>query len=178
LGIGSRHHLAVTAQNYPNPFNPSTTIEFTVRERSKVSLKIYNVAGQLVRTLVDGDRAPGAVHKVAWDGRNDAGTTVSSGVYFYKLVTSDFTQTRKMVLLNSALVSTDRNSPVRAAPSSGGVPRSNDWCARMNMLYCRSMPPPRPTRSGGPRFGACLPSACCPCSKLQRQRRRAGPVLF
>ncbi len=87
------------AQNYPNPFNPSTTIEFTVRERSRVSLKIYNVAGQLVRTLVDGDRAPGAVHKVAWDGRNDAGTTVSSGVYFYKLVTSDFTQTRKMVLL-------------------------------------------------------------------------------
>jgi hypothetical protein len=87
------------SQNYPNPFNPSTTIEFTVRERSRVNLKVYNVAGQLVRTLVDEDRAPGSVHQVAWDGRNDAGQSVSSGVYFYKLVTSDMTQTKKMVLL-------------------------------------------------------------------------------
>jgi hypothetical protein len=87
------------SQNYPNPFNPSTTIEFTVRDRTRVSLKVYNVAGQLVRTLVDGERAPGSVHQVAWDGRNDAGQTVSSGVYFYKLVTNDLTQTKKMVLL-------------------------------------------------------------------------------
>jgi flagellar hook assembly protein FlgD len=87
------------SQNYPNPFNPSTTINFTVRERSRVSLNIYNVAGQLVRTLVNEDRAPGTTHQVAWDGRNDAGQSVSSGVYFYKLVTNDMTQTRKMVLL-------------------------------------------------------------------------------
>jgi hypothetical protein len=87
------------AQNYPNPFNPSTTIQFTVRERSLVSLRVYNVTGQLVRTLVNEERAPGTVHQVAWDGRNDAGQSVSSGVYFYKLVTSDATQTKKMVLL-------------------------------------------------------------------------------
>jgi flagellar hook assembly protein FlgD len=62
-------------------------------------LKVYNVAGQLVRTLLNDQRAPGSVHSVAWDGRNDAGQSVSSGVYFYKLVTNDLTQTKKMVLL-------------------------------------------------------------------------------
>jgi hypothetical protein len=87
------------SQNYPNPFNPSTTIQFTVRSRTQVSLKVYNVAGQLVRTLLNDQRAPGSVHSVAWDGRNDAGQSVSSGVYFYKLVTNDLTQTKKMVLL-------------------------------------------------------------------------------
>ncbi len=87
------------SQNYPNPFNPSTSIEFTVRDRTRVSLKIYDVSGQLVRTLIEGDRAAGEVHRVTWDGRNDAGQAVSSGIYFYRLVASDFTQTRKMVLL-------------------------------------------------------------------------------
>ncbi len=86
-------------QNYPNPFNPSTSIEFTVRERTKVSLRVYDVSGQLVRTLLEGDRSAGEVHRVTWDGRNDAGQSVASGVYFYRLVASDFTQTKKMVLL-------------------------------------------------------------------------------
>jgi hypothetical protein len=86
-------------QNYPNPFNPTTTIAFTVRERSRVSLRIYNVAGQLVRTLVDDVRAAGVSHTVDWDGRNARGRSVASGVYFYRLVTKDATMTRKMVLL-------------------------------------------------------------------------------
>ena len=70
-----------------------------MRERTPVSLRIYNAAGQLVRTLVDDMRAPGVVHTVEWNGRNNAGQSVSSGVYFYRLVSKEFTQTRKMVLL-------------------------------------------------------------------------------
>jgi hypothetical protein len=86
-------------QNYPNPFNPVTTIEFTVKQSAPVTLRVYNVAGQLVRTLVDEVRDPGVAHRVTWNGRNDAGSFVSSGVYFYKLVAEDFVQTKKMVLL-------------------------------------------------------------------------------
>ncbi len=86
------------SQNYPNPFNPQTTIRFTLKDNAPVSLKIYNVSGQLVKTLVSGTRTAGE-HTVRWDGRNDAGQAVSSGVYFYKLVTKNFSQTRKMVLL-------------------------------------------------------------------------------
>jgi len=86
------------AQNYPNPFNPQTTIAFSLKERGHVSLKVYNVNGELVKTLINEQRNSGADTKT-WDGQNDAGETVSSGVYFYKLVTSNFTQTKKMVLL-------------------------------------------------------------------------------
>jgi hypothetical protein len=85
-------------QNYPNPFNPQTTIAFSVRDRGVVSLKVYNVAGELVRTLASEEFTAGA-HTKVWDGRNDAGQPVSSGVYFYKLVSNNFTQTKKMVLL-------------------------------------------------------------------------------
>ena len=91
-------HINSLAQNYPNPFNPSTTIRYSVKENAHVSLKIYNVAGRLVRTLVDGDKAAGA-YREAWKGRNNAGVPVSSGVYFYKLVSKNFSMTRKMVLL-------------------------------------------------------------------------------
>jgi hypothetical protein len=87
------------SQNYPNPFNPTTTIDFTVKELAPVSVKIYNVRGQLVRTLANDRFEPGVTHQLEWNGRNDAGQSVSSGVYFYKLVTKNFTQTKKMVLL-------------------------------------------------------------------------------
>ncbi len=86
------------SQNYPNPFNPQTTIAFSLRARGSVTLTVYNVAGQRVRTLSNESLAAGA-HTRVWDGLNDAGQPVSSGVYFYKLVAKDFTQTRKMVLL-------------------------------------------------------------------------------
>jgi hypothetical protein len=100
VGAGGPQFANRLAQNYPNPFNPSTTIEYSIKERAHVSLKIYNVAGQLVRTLVNKDQIPTAEGFTArWNGRNDAGTPVSSGVYFYKLVTKNFTQTKKMVLL-------------------------------------------------------------------------------
>jgi hypothetical protein len=86
------------SQNYPNPFNPQTTIAFSIKDRGAVSVKVYNVAGELVRTLANDDRAAGS-YTLVWDGRNDAGQPVSSGVYFYKLVTNSFSQTKKMVLL-------------------------------------------------------------------------------
>jgi hypothetical protein len=92
----SRNRLA---QNYPNPFNPSTTIAFELRDRAHVTLRIYNVAGQLVRTLVDDVRAPGVPHTVEWDGRNTHGQAVSTGVYFYRVATRGFSSTRKMLLL-------------------------------------------------------------------------------
>ena len=86
------------AQNYPNPFNPQTTIAFTIKDRGAVTLKVYNVNGELVRTLANDSRAAGT-YSLTWDGQNDAGQSVSSGVYFYKLVTNNFSQTKKMVLL-------------------------------------------------------------------------------
>jgi hypothetical protein len=87
------------SQNHPNPFNPVTTIDYSIARAGHVSLKVYNVAGQLVRTLVDEAQSPEQVKPVIWDGRNDAGQSVSSGVYFYKLVAKGFTQTKKLVLL-------------------------------------------------------------------------------
>jgi hypothetical protein len=88
-------------QNYPNPFNPSTSIRYTVDSRqtsSPLTLKIYNVRGQLVRILVDGEIEPGN-HQVVWDGRDDRGEEVSSGVYLYRLAVGDEVQTKRMVLL-------------------------------------------------------------------------------
>jgi hypothetical protein len=87
------------AQNYPTPFNPTTTIEFSLRESTHVTLRIYNVSGQLVRTLVDDKRAPGIQHRVQWGGRNDSGQEVASGIYFYRLSARGFTKTKKMLLL-------------------------------------------------------------------------------
>jgi hypothetical protein len=86
-------------QNYPNPFNPQTTIAFSLKQRGRVRVDVYNVAGQLVKTLLNESRAAGSYTDVRWDGRDARSQTVASGVYFYKLVTDGFSQTRKMVLL-------------------------------------------------------------------------------
>jgi hypothetical protein len=86
--------------NYPNPFNPVTTIRYTIAKPSHVTLRIYNIAGQLVRTVVDEVQTPrpeGFV--VEWDGTTDKGSKVASGVYLYRLQAGDFDETRKMVLL-------------------------------------------------------------------------------
>ncbi|MDH4038139.1 MAG: T9SS type A sorting domain-containing protein [Candidatus Krumholzibacteria bacterium] len=85
-------------QNQPNPFNPSTSIRFAVPVASRVSLRVYDVAGRLVRTLADQDYAAGE-HGVTWDGRDGRGEAVSAGVYFYRLAALDETRTRKMILL-------------------------------------------------------------------------------
>jgi hypothetical protein len=86
------------AQNVPNPFNPSTAIAFEMKDKGVVTLKIYNVAGQLVRTLLNGTKDVGS-YTVTWDGKNDRGGAVASGVYFYKMETRNFSQTKKMVML-------------------------------------------------------------------------------
>jgi hypothetical protein len=86
--------------NYPNPFNPTTTLRYGIAERGCVTLKIYNAAGQLVRTLVDEEQVPqqGGFSKI-WNGMNERGEPVASGVYFYQLTAKNFSQTKKMVLL-------------------------------------------------------------------------------
>ncbi len=85
-------------QNYPNPFNPSTKIKYGIAENTQVSLIIYNMLGQAVRTLVDERQSPN-FYEIEWDGRNDEGILLSSGVYFYKLTAGAEVQLRKMLLL-------------------------------------------------------------------------------
>ena len=86
-------------QNYPNPFNPTTTIEFALPQPEKVRILVYDVSGNLVRALVDGQQLPQGTHRQSWNGRNDRGEQVSSGMYFYRLQAGKFSQTRKMLLV-------------------------------------------------------------------------------
>lgn len=84
--------------NYPNPFNPTTTIRYDLPEPSQVHLTIYNQLGQPIRTLVSGEKSAG-YQSVVWDGRNNAGQQVGTGIYFYQIRAGEFTQNRKMILL-------------------------------------------------------------------------------
>ena len=86
------------SQNAPNPFNPLTRITFSVAARGEVSLRIYDIAGRVLRTLVEGWREPG-VYSEVWDGRGDDGSVLPSGVYFYSLKAGEVVATHKMVLL-------------------------------------------------------------------------------
>ena len=93
----------ILAQNYPNPFNPTTQIQYGLPEQSRVSITVYDVNGRVVAKLFQGDQATG-LHDVHWDGRNQQGDAVSTGVYFYKLEAvgidgNSFIQTRKMLML-------------------------------------------------------------------------------
>jgi hypothetical protein len=84
--------------NYPNPFNPETRIDYFVLETSHVRLEIFNLLGQRIRTLVDEYQAFGE-RSVTWDGRDENGQELASGVYLYRLQAKDFSQTKKMVLI-------------------------------------------------------------------------------
>ncbi len=84
--------------NYPNPFNPTTTITYSIAKDADVELLIYDVRGTLVRTLVQ-EHLKSNNYKVRWDGKDNAGNGVSTGVYFYRLKAGTFTSTKKMVLL-------------------------------------------------------------------------------
>ena len=92
----------VLYQNYPNPFNPTTTIRFALPETGQVQLAIYNSLGKMVRQLVEGTASPGE-YEVHWDGQNDYGNPVASGIYFYRIKFTgekkQFSRTRKMLLV-------------------------------------------------------------------------------
>ena len=85
-------------QNYPNPFNPSTTIQYSLPEAAKVQLDIFNVKGQLIKTLVNGEM-PAGMHSVVWNGRDMNNQAVASGVYFYRISSPQNTQTKRMLLM-------------------------------------------------------------------------------
>jgi len=91
--------------NFPNPFNPETTIQFSVFSEeywgdgsTHVEINIYNIRGQLVRRLVSEEYSAGN-HDIVWNGKDDNGTQVGSGVYFYRFIVGDFVETRRMMLL-------------------------------------------------------------------------------
>lgn len=86
------------AQNFPNPFNPETTISYSVAVPTQIKLAIYNVMGQEIRTLVNAEQASGK-YQVVWNGRDEFGREVSSGIYLYRFVAGEFVDTRKMLIL-------------------------------------------------------------------------------
>ncbi len=88
----------VLEQNYPNPFNPETVLGYQLSRRSRVVLEVYDGLGRRVRTLVDAEQPTGR-HEVVWDGRDDGGHAVASGMYFYRLQAGSFNATRAMILL-------------------------------------------------------------------------------
>ena len=84
--------------NYPNPFNPSTTINYSIANAGEVSIIVYDMMGRHVRTLVSDFATPGS-YDIIWDARNDEGLSVSAGMYVYKMVSGDFVEVNKMLLL-------------------------------------------------------------------------------
>lgn len=102
-GTGDDPHLELPdgyqlSQNYPNPFNPSTQIEYDLPTKSQVTVTVYNLLGQKVRTLVDRVESAG-IHTVEWDGRTDAGEKSATGMYLYRIEAGEFKQTKKMLLV-------------------------------------------------------------------------------
>jgi len=86
------------AQNYPNPFNPTTTINYRLAQQGKITIHIYNILGQRIKTLVDAIQ-PAGVYSVQWTGANDRGLPVSSGVYIYRMNAAEFVKVKKMLFL-------------------------------------------------------------------------------
>ena len=85
-------------QNYPNPFNPTTTITFNLPKSGYVEITVYNMLGQSICKLLAEEYVAG-IHSVIWDGRDDLGIEVSSGIYFYSIQADDFSASRKMILI-------------------------------------------------------------------------------
>ncbi len=95
---GAPKFANVLFQNVPNPFNPVSTIQYSLRSDGRVTIRVFDVDGGLVRTLVDAFK-PAGIHQAVWDGRNDSGLPVSSGVYLVSMETSEYRESRKAVLL-------------------------------------------------------------------------------
>ena len=97
--------VAYLGYNYPNPFNPSgtgrspeTKIEFYLPIENKVSLEVFNLKGEIVNILLD-DYRPAGIHNVIWDGKDNNGRAVNSGIYFYRMKSGSYTSSRKMILV-------------------------------------------------------------------------------
>ncbi len=86
------------SQNYPNPFNPATTIRYALPKAQKITLEIFNIIGQRVKVLENGEQTAGE-HTLTWNGTDEKGEIVPSGVYFYKLTGENFRETKKMIFL-------------------------------------------------------------------------------
>ena len=101
-GVAQEHHFLPADynlfQNYPNPFNPATTISYSLPKVSHVTLKIYDLLGREVKTLVSSEQN-GGLHRVQWNGDNNYGSKVASGIYLYRIEAGDFIVAKKMILL-------------------------------------------------------------------------------
>ena len=86
-------------QNVPNPFNPSTTIRFELAGASPVQLRVFDISGRMIRSLMDAPAVAAGPHEIMWDGRDDAGQGLPSGVYYYQLSTPEASATRRTLLL-------------------------------------------------------------------------------
>jgi hypothetical protein len=91
--------VSALRQNFPNPFNPETTISFDLSGDEVVSLTIYDMTGQVIRTIVNNQPMSAGNYKQLWDGRDSRGIKVGSGVYFYQLRAGNFIAKKKMTLL-------------------------------------------------------------------------------
>ncbi|MDD3284742.1 MAG: FlgD immunoglobulin-like domain containing protein [Patescibacteria group bacterium] len=91
-------NIPVLNQNYPNPFNPETTISFNLPKAGEMSLQIFNIKGQLIKTLFNGQKFTGS-HQITWNGTDNSGNYVASGVYYYKMRTGKYSSTKKMILM-------------------------------------------------------------------------------
>jgi hypothetical protein len=96
IGVPTQY---VLDQNYPNPFNPTTVITFGLPKETNVTLEVYNILGMQVRTLIAGERMSAAKYSVEWDGKDNSGMSVPSGVYLYRIHTDKFDAAKKMVLM-------------------------------------------------------------------------------
>lgn len=100
-GISAGNNLISKTEiigNYPNPFNPNTTIKFSLRVESQVTLEVYNIKGEKVKTLIDG-QLEAKLYEVNWNGVDDNNQSVSSGIYFYKMKAGKFVESKKMILM-------------------------------------------------------------------------------
>jgi hypothetical protein len=96
---GDRPSAFMLFPSYPNPFGEATTIRYSMASGGKVALRVYDVSGRMVKTLVDAGDVAAGEHSVHWNGDNDAGAAVASGVYFYRIEAGPYVETRRMVLL-------------------------------------------------------------------------------
>jgi methionine-rich copper-binding protein CopC len=98
VSVETRPEAFALLDNYPNPFNPETTIKYHLPEAAQVKLEVYNMVGQVVRTLVSNHQNAGR-YVVQWDAANDNGHSLASGIYLYHVQAGDFRDVKKMLLL-------------------------------------------------------------------------------